>query len=100
MLGGEAFDGGTEVAEFLVDVFVTAIEVIDSVNDGSALCGEASDNEGGASTEIGGHDGRTVEPFDAVDDGTGAFDGNAGSHAFEFWDVHEAAGVDAFGDDA
>ena len=96
----EAFDVGAEGGEFLFDVFVAAVEVVDAADGGGAVGDESGDDEGGAGAQVAGHDGCAGEVFDALDDGAGAFFADICSHAVEFGDVHEAVGVDAFGDDA
>ncbi len=60
--GGLAFfhslDVGTEHKEFLVNMLVTAVDVIKAGNFCGALGGECCENEGGGGAEVGGHDGR------------------------------------------
>lgn len=98
--GFDAADLGTEAGEFFVDVFVASVDVVEAVDFGFAFCAEACEDEGGAGAEVAGHDWGTGEVGDALDDGSGAFEGDLGSHAVEFRDVHEALGEDGFGDDA
>ena len=103
MVWGSGFDAAdlcAEAGEFFVDVFVASVDVVEAVDFGFALCAEACEDEGGAGAEVAGHDWGTGEVGDAFDDGGGSFEGDLGSHAVEFRDVHEALWEDGFGDDA
>ncbi len=94
----KAFDVGAAAGELVLEGFVAAVEVVDAVDDGLAAGGEAGDDEGDGGAEVGGHDRGAGEGVDAADDGGGAVDVDAGAHAVEFGDVHEAVFEDGFGD--
>ena len=44
-------------------MFITAIQMVDTVNNGLAFCNQTRDHQGGGSAQIGGHHGRAGEFF-------------------------------------
>jgi hypothetical protein len=79
-------------------VLVAAIDVVDAVEDGFAVGDEGGEDERGGGAEVGAHDGGGLEFGLAADGGGAALDGDAGAHAVELLDVHEAIFEDVFGD--
>ena len=57
LISRESFDVGTEVDEFVVDVLVATVDVIDSGNLGVAFCGEAGQKQRCRGAEVTCHDG-------------------------------------------
>jgi hypothetical protein len=47
---------GAELDEFLVDVFVAAVDVVEAVDLGGAAGGEGGEHEGGGGAQVAGHD--------------------------------------------
>ena len=78
--------------------FVAAVEVVDAADGGLAFGGEAGQDQGDRGAQIGCHDLGAGEVGDAADDGRGAMGVDAGTHAVEFRDVHEAVFENGFGD--
>lgn len=80
LVAGEAFDLSANVAKLFVKIFVTAVEVVNALHPRFAARSEAGHDEGGAGSEVRGHDwgpGQRSPPFD---DGVGAFDGDVCPH--------------------
>ena len=72
--------------------------MIDAVYDGLAGCREAGQDQGDRGAQVCGHDRGAGEGWHAADYGGGAVDVDAGAHAVEFGDVHEAVLEDGLGD--
>src|SRR5690606_30162284 len=88
--GGNAADAGTQHLQLFLDAFVTAINVVDAVDQGIAIGPEAGDHQAGGGPQVGRHDRSTLEPVNPGNDGGVALDLDLGTHAAHFLHVHEA----------
>ena len=93
-------DFRADLAEFFLDVFVAAVEVVDAFDDGFAAGDQACHDEAGGGAQVGCHDDGAGEFFHAFDEGGVAFGGDVRAHAVEFGNVHEAVFKDGFDDAA
>ena len=50
-----AFDFCTYAAEFFLDVFIAAVEVVDAFDDGFAICDQTGHDEAGGGAQVGCH---------------------------------------------
>src|SRR6185437_11719043 len=97
-LAAQAFDRCAAGSELGFEPFVTAIEMIDAIDDGLAFSGKASEHQRHRGALIGRHHRRAGELGDAADRRRRALDGDVGAHAVELGHVHETVLEDRFGD--
>ena len=73
--------------------------MVNAVDLGGSLRGEAGNDQRRRSAQIAGHDRCAAQAFAAFDDGVGAFDGDVGPEARQFAHVHETRFKNALGND-
>src|SRR5712691_6465131 len=95
----DAADLGAYAFEFFFDIFVSAVDVVDAIDDGFAFRDQSGQDQGRGSAQIGSlHGGRAQRCFPAHD-GAAAFDLDIGPHAHQFQNVHETVLENIFDDD-
>src|ERR1700722_20449910 len=72
---------GADAFQFLFDVFVASIDVIDAIDDGFAIRHERRKHKRCGSAQIRGEHGCRAERRFATDNGAPSFDFDAGAHA-------------------
>ena len=95
-----ALDVRAELAQFFVEMFVAAIDVIDAADLGHAIGLQARQDERGGGAQIARHDRRADQSIDALDHRGRAFDLHVRAHALQFRDMHVALRENVFRDDA
>ncbi len=90
-LDGSAFDGSAKGAEFFVDAFVSAVDLTNIIDRGSALGAECSDEERHAGTDVGGFEARAEEfALSCDDDAVRVTEDNLCAHSDEGIDEEHA----------
>src|SRR5688572_9084553 len=92
-------DARAKAGELLFDPFVAAIEVVDTVDGGSAARDEAGKHQARGSAQIGCHHRRAVEMTDTFYHRGIALDLDVRAEALQLLHVHEAVLEDGLGDD-
>src|ERR1022692_4329681 len=84
----DAADLGADGFQLFFDFFVTAVDVVDAVDDGFAIGDEGGEDQRCAGAQVTGQDGGGAERGFATDYGAAAFNLNVGAHANQFLRVH------------
>src|SRR5689334_2969047 len=95
----DAADFGADGAQFLFNILVAAIDVIDTVDDGLTAGYESCEHQGGGGAQVGGEHGRGTERALAAHYGAATFDADVRTHSHELLGVHEAVFENVFRDD-
>src|SRR5580765_4941884 len=95
----DATDLGAHGLELLFDALVSAVDMIDAVDNGFAVSHQRGDDQRGGSAKIGAlHGGGTERRF-PPNDGAMALHFDVGAHTHKLVRVHEAVFKDVFRDD-
>src|SRR5574343_58493 len=90
--------GGAKARQLFLDPLVTAVEVVNAVDQRFALGDQGGDDQRSRGAQVGGHHRRAFQAIDAADDGVVALDLDVGPEAHQFVDVHEAVFENRFAD--
>src|SRR5574343_1401483 len=82
--------GGAKARQLFLDPLVTAVEVVNAVDQRFALGDQGGDDQRSRGAQVGGHHGGAFQAIDAADDDVVALDLDVGPEAHQFVDVHEA----------
>src|SRR5260370_42419211 len=88
-----------EAAQFLLDAFVAAVNVVDTVHVALTLRHQCSQHQRGAGSQVRSNYSAALKWGGSTDDGFAAIDGDIRAHADHFASVHEAILENGFGDD-
>src|SRR5271157_412525 len=86
----DAADLGADSLQLFLDVLVTAVDVVDAVNDGFAVGDQSGEHERRRGAQIAGQHGSGAERSLAANHGAASFNLDVGAHAHQFQGVHEA----------
>src|SRR6202140_2683811 len=87
---GQAMNARAERGELFLDPLVTAIEVVDAIDDRLSFRDQSGDDEARGCAQIGRHDRGAGERAHALDDRRIAFDLDVGAETLQFLHVHNA----------
>src|SRR6266480_6318131 len=79
-----ALDSGAERGKLFLERLVAAVEVIDAIDDGLALCHQGGDDQARRGAQIGRHDGSALQPLDAFHHRRVALDRDLGPQPLQF----------------
>src|SRR5581483_9424572 len=96
----DALDLRAEVAQFFVEMFVTAVDVINATYFGHAFGFQTRQHQRRARAQIARHHWRAVKLIDAFDHRGRSFKIDIRAHAFQFRHVHVALRENIFRDHA
>ena len=100
MLLFHTFDVRAKLAQLFIEMFVTAVDMINAPDFGHAIGLSTRQHERRGGPQIARHDRRTVEAIDALNDRGRAFDLHLRTHPLQLRDVHVTLRENVFGDDA